>query len=235
VIAVVVAAAITAALFGAIAPRSPRIARAAHARIAALMPAPAPDRERAVAGARSAVKRWHHRRVDKGDALLRDLAPTVDLLAVAASAGCNVRLALEAVCRARDGPSTNALRAALHDTAAGGDRLADALARLPTACGEPLRPLCALLVDAERYGSPLAPALERLGADLRDRSRRRSETRVRRLPVRMLLPLVGCVLPAFALLTVAPLLLSGVRALTSHPPLPRPPTPHYLPIREAPP
>ena len=156
------------------------------------------------------------RRLDQ--ALADDLPETAELLAVAAAAGCNVRLALEAVRRARDGPAVEVIGAVLADVDVGGRRLADALGRAPTGHGEAVRPLTALLVDAERYGTPLGPALERLGDDLRQRRRRRAEERARQLPVRLLLPLVLCILPAFALLTVAPLLVSGFQALSDHPP-----------------
>jgi tight adherence protein C len=156
--------------------------------------------------------------------LRHDLPATLDLLGVAAAAGCNARLAIEAVCHARDGPSVEALRAALVDATSGGARLADALARLPDAHGDRLRPLTRVLIDAERYGTPLGPALEAAAQDARHEARRRAEERARRLPVRLLLPLVLCVLPAFALLTVAPLVVSGVRALTDQSPA-IPPTP----------
>ena len=41
----------------------------------------------------------------------------------------------------------------------------------------------------------------------------RAEEAARRVPVRLLFPLVLCVLPAFALLTVAPLLAGALRSL----------------------
>jgi len=46
----------------------------------------------------------------------------------------------------------------------------------------------------------------------RDR-RRKAEEAARRIPVKLLFPLVGCTLPAFALLTVAPLIAGAVRSL----------------------
>jgi hypothetical protein len=40
--------------------------------------------------------------------------------------------------------------------------------------------------------------------------RRRAEARARTVPVRLCFPLVACILPAFALLTVAPAVLAGL-------------------------
>ena len=161
------------------------------------------------------------------DRLADSVPDVVDLLAVAAAAGCNVRLAIEAVAHALrdDAPAARSLERALRAATSGGMRLADAITSVPfdhpdirgsPLAADALRPVCLLLADAERYGTPLAPALERVGDQLRAERRRRAETRARRLPVRLLLPLVCCILPAFALLTVAPLLVSGVQALTTH-------------------
>ena len=62
---------------------------------------------------------------------------------------------------------------------------------------------------ADRTGAPVAPALERLAAEERTQLRRRAEARARKVPVRLLFPLVFLVLPAFGLLTVVPALLAG--------------------------
>jgi tight adherence protein C len=59
----------------------------------------------------------------------------------------------------------------------------------------------------------LGPALERLGAELKLDRRRRAEEEARRVPVRLLGPLVACILPAFGLLTVVPLLAASLKAL----------------------
>jgi tight adherence protein C len=52
-----------------------------------------------------------------------------------------------------------------------------------------------------------------LATDVRADRRRRAEEAARRVPVKLLFPLVLCVLPAFALLTVAPLLAGALGSL----------------------
>ena len=94
-----------------------------------------------------------------------------------------------------------------------GRRLAEALDELPRRAGEPVRPLVAALVASERYGAPLSAGLERLADEVRRDRRRKAEEAARRIPVKLLFPLVGCTLPAFALLTVAPLIAGAVRSL----------------------
>jgi tight adherence protein C len=74
-----------------------------------------------------------------------------------------------------------------------------------------LRPLTEALRTSSRLGSPAAPALARLAIDARADARRRAEARARTVPVRLCFPLVACILPAFALLTVVPVVLGGLR------------------------
>ena len=122
-----------------------------------------------------------------------------------------MRQALDGVARHSDGPLAAELRRIGYEVARG-RRLADALDDLPPR-GEALRPLVAALVAADRYGAPLGPGLERLADDVRATCRRRAEELARRVPVKLLFPLVTCILPAFALLTVAPLIASALRSL----------------------
>ncbi|MBA3267134.1 MAG: type II secretion system F family protein, partial [Acidimicrobiia bacterium] len=84
---------------------------------------------------------------------------------------------------------------------------------LPSRTGEAVRPLVAALVASERYGAPLVASLERLADEVRRDRRRRAEEAARKVPVKLLFPLVTCTLPAFGLLTVAPLIASAVRSL----------------------
>ena len=94
-----------------------------------------------------------------------------------------------------------------------GEPLADALGRLAD-LGPAVRPLAAALVAAERDGAAIGDRLERLALDARLGHRRRAEEAARRLPVQLLFPLVGCVLPAFGLLTVVPLLAASMPHLS---------------------
>lgn len=137
--------------------------------------------------------------------VIEELPEAVDLLRLAVSSGLNVHLAVAAVGERLGGPVGLGLAGAVqrvHD----GTRLADALEPLPESVGEPVRPLVRVLIDGDRYGIELEPALAQLAADSRLLRRRRAEEHARRLPLRLLLPLVACILPAFILLTLAPVL-----------------------------
>ena len=141
-----------------------------------------------------------------------DLPDVVDLLVLAVGAGLTVRLAVAAVARRSPGPLGAELARAGRDADLG-RRLADSLDDIPERACEATRPLGAALIASERYGAPLGASLERLSHEVRADRRRRAEEAARKVPVKLLFPLVSCTLPAFGLLTVAPLIASAVRSL----------------------
>jgi tight adherence protein C len=145
------------------------------------------------------------------DAVLAELPDVVDLLLTAVSAGLSVTAAVEVVAGVADGPVSGALG----ETVAPGWRAdtVSGLETIPDRLGEPVRPLVRVLVDGLRHGAPVTAGLERLSRDGRAERRRRGEVRARRTSVRLVFPLVVCLLPAFALLTVVPALVASLDVL----------------------
>lgn len=147
--------------------------------------------------------------------VLDELPDVVDLLRAAVAGGASVPLALAAVDRHGRGPVSEALRGAHRSASRGAGRLADQLEDVAHQLGDHSRPLLRALAAAERDGTPLGPALELVGRDLRSLRRRRVEGAIRRLPVQLVFPLVACTLPACVLLTVVPLAGASLTHLTN--------------------
>ena len=153
------------------------------------------------------ARRREQRRGD--DALRRELATVVDLVGVALAAGRNPYLAVELGARWSPPLVASALDGVVSACRVGQSfdgALCDLGHRSPR-----LLPLTTSLRTTARLGSPAAPALARVAAEGRADLRRRAEARARTVPVRLCFPLVGCILPAFALLTIAPVVLGGLR------------------------
>lgn len=134
-----------------------------------------------------------------------DLIMVLDLLRLALSAGHTLHTALGAVTTAMPGagPVSEAVAAAARSIDAG-STLIEAIDEMHATLGERVGPLATTLTMSLGSGSQLGPALGRLAEQERRRARRGAEQRVRRLPVLMLGPLVGLILPAFVLLTIVP-------------------------------
>lgn len=140
------------------------------------------------------------------------LPDAVDLLLLCAGAGLSLPLALPLVAQRAPEPVGSALRDVEASVLAGGRR-ADALQVHLGSLGDPAASLAHVLVDHLRHGVALGPGLERAALELRISRRRRAEEAARRLPVRLLAPLLTCILPAFVLLTVVPLVVAALRSL----------------------
>jgi hypothetical protein len=148
-------------------------------------------------------------RVD--EAMVRELPVAIDLLGVAVGAGCTPYLAVEAAARWAPPTVAGSLDTVVRACGLGVgfvDAWRDAAVRDPQ-----LAPLADALSAGDRTGAPVGPALARLATEERAAARRRVESQARRVPVRLLVPLVFLVLPAFVLLTVVPGLAAGLARL----------------------
>ena len=163
---------------------------------------------------RPARRRHARRRRERAAAaVVPDLA---ELLRIGVAAGLTPVMALEQLADLAPPPGRQAARAVL-DAAGHGRPLADALGSLVAHLGPTARPLADALAATDRYGVALEPALEGAVAELRRQRRTAAAAAARRLPVSLSFPLVGCVLPAFALLTLAPLVAGAFGSLRAPP------------------
>jgi pilus assembly protein TadC len=131
-----------------------------------------------------------------------DLPHVVGLLASALRAGAATGEAVGVVCEALPG--------------AAGDRLAPVAARLALgvdpirvweqlAADDALGPLGRALARAQATGAPVVRSVERLAEDLAAGARAEVEDRARAVGVKAALPLGLCLLPAFVLIGIVPL------------------------------
>ena len=152
------------------------------------------------------------------DRLVRDraeaLAPTIDLMAMTIGAGGTPADGVSLV--AERGPVV--VRAAFGgvlDAQRRGDVLIDALPLLLPSeqLGPDYHPLVSALTANEHGGAPVGALLQRL-AEEADRARRQTvELALAQLPVRLLVPLVCCQLPAAIVGAVVPLTIVALRHL----------------------
>jgi Flp pilus assembly protein TadB len=159
--------------------------------------------------ARDVRRRRSARRADA--AVARELPVALDLLGVALDAGCTPFLAVETAARWGP-PHVAASCTGIRRACALGTPFETALEHAVTVAPR-LRPVADALLVSDRLGAPVAPALARLASEERTSLRRRAETHARKVPVRLLFPLVFLVLPAFVLLTVVPGLAAGLADL----------------------
>jgi tight adherence protein C len=162
---------------------------------------------------------WHlpmlglQRRARERESEIRAALPdALDLLAACALAGMGIDRALRTVAPDVAGPLGLALRETLRALDAGMHRHAAYRVLVERAPVPEIRSLVRALERAERYGTSIAVTLVSQAREMRSRRRAAVEEAARAAPVKMLFPLVVCFLPAFILLTVAPVVLTALRS-----------------------
>lgn len=165
---------------------------------------------------------WRHRQrpeVRRREAN-RDIGLITDLLGITLSSGCNLLRGFEILVQALKGTRFDSrhdelihqIETVLREVSVG-KSAEDALREYGRRCGGDTSRLVGALVASERHGSPIAHSLEQISFEMRLRQQREVEQRAKRASVALAFPLAGCVLPAFALLTVVPLLAGSLGSL----------------------
>ncbi len=142
------------------------------------------------------------RQVRRRERLQADLPVAVDLLAACLAAGSSLESALPKVSEAIGGP-------AAEEFALIEQRLALGLSpeRVWNQEGTPtaLAPFCRAMLRSHESGAPVRMVLQRLSKDLRDQQVADLEARAKSVEVRAAAPLGLCLLPAFVVLGIVPM------------------------------
>lgn len=166
---------------------------------------------------------WMDRIIDRAvaDAHSDPLTDLIDRVCVSLRAGRTVAQACETIDQSGT-PRTSRLAADIAGRVRAGQPLDEALEPLGVHHGLAGRMFADVLVGAERDGLPVVPLVTRIALEVRTERQHRIDVAVRQLPSKLAIPLVLCVLPAFLLITLVPLVVSSLGALTIRLPLSSP-------------
>jgi tight adherence protein C len=67
------------------------------------------------------------------------------------------------------------------------------------------------LIQAERFGTGVAKTLRQLALTMRDKQSQRAEKAVQEMPVKLLLPLIFCIMPVTFMIIFGPIILQFFR------------------------
>lgn len=147
------------------------------------------------------------------EAMASTLPDAIDLMVICAESGLGLDVAL-----ARSGrelaPAAPALAAELAVTATELNLLpnrADAFANLARRVPLPtIQALADMLVQTERFGTPLAQALRMLAAEYRTGRLMRAEEKAARLPAMMTVPMIAFILPPLFVVLIGPAVINAM-------------------------
>jgi tight adherence protein B len=157
-------------------------------------------------------RRWVQRLTVSAARVDSDVPDFVDVVSVYLRSGQPPALAFLQASDTAPGTIGVAARA-VAERVHNGERFMDVLTSLRSAFGLHAQPMIDALIDTERDGLAPRELFDRLATDAHAQRRRDADMRIRALPVRLTLPLVGCILPAYVLLAVVPLLASQLSSV----------------------
>ena len=145
------------------------------------------------------------------------LPDTLDQITVCVEAGLGLEGAMARTARTGTGPLAEELVRTLQDVQLGVPRQ-DAMRALGDRNGvTELRQFVQAIVQADAYGVPIARVLRIHSNELRDKRRQEAEERAMKISIKMLFPLVTCILPTVFIVMVGPAIFQIVDAISNPP------------------
>ena len=137
-------------------------------------------------------------------AITNSLPDTLDQLTICVEAGLGFDAAMARISKSGEGPLAQELGRLLQDFRVGvprGEALDALLARTDV---PELRQFVHAVIQAETYGVPVSRVLRAQATEQREKRRFRAEERAMKLPVKVIFPLVFCILPVLFIVVISP-------------------------------
>ena len=152
---------------------------------------------------------------DRTASMQRTLPDALDLLVISVEAGLGFDSALAQVARNTDGPLANEFARVLQEMQIGLGR-SNALRALGERSTLPdLRSFASAMVQAEAFGIPIGQVLRVQSDEIRVKRRQRAEEQAQKVPVKILLPLMACILPCLFIVVIGPAVIGLMGAFGS--------------------
>ena len=149
---------------------------------------------------------------DRADKLQRALPDAIDLLTISVESGLGFDAACAQVARNTDGPLADEFARMLQEMQIGRGR-SDALRSLGDRTNLPdLRSFVSAMVQADAFGIPVGQVLRVQSSEIRVKRRQWAEEAAQKVPVKILVPLIFCILPCLFIAVLGP---AGIQIMES--------------------
>jgi tight adherence protein C len=141
---------------------------------------------------------------NRTEAMRRSMPDALDVLTISVEAGLAFDAALAQVARNTDGPLAEEFFRVLQEMQLGTGRI-DAMRALTERTNLPeLKGFVTAMVQADSFGIPVANVLRVQSQEMRVRRSQRAEEIAQRIPVKILFPLIFCILPVLLTVILGP-------------------------------
>jgi tight adherence protein C len=146
----------------------------------------------------------YQRAHERAERLERDLPDAIDLLTISVESGLGFDAAVQQVARNTEGPLADEFSRVLREMQIGQGR-ADALRGLAERTEvDDVKSFVTAMVQADSFGIPIANVLRIQSSEIRMKRRQRAEEQAQKVPVKITVPLIFCILPCLFIAVMGP-------------------------------
>jgi tight adherence protein C len=141
---------------------------------------------------------------DRSKQIQRELPDAIDLMTISVESGLAFDAAVQQVARNTQGPLAEEFSRVLREMQIGQGR-ADALRGLAERTEvDDLKSFVTSMVQADSFGIPIANVLRIQSSEMRTKRRQRAEEKAQKVPVKITVPLIFCILPCLFIAVMGP-------------------------------
>ncbi len=141
-----------------------------------------------------------------------ELPDTLDQMTIAVEAGLGFEAAMQRAAKNGAGPLAEELTRTLQDMQLGQSRRDAYMALADRTTVSELRRFLRAVIQADIYGIAIADVLRTQAAEMRVKRRQRAEEKAMKIPVKVIFPLMLCILPALFIVILGPAAIQAMKA-----------------------
>jgi tight adherence protein C len=141
---------------------------------------------------------------DRSKQMQRDLPDAIDLMTISVESGLAFDAAVQQVARNTDGPLADEFSRVLREMQIGQGRAQALRALADRTEVDDVRSFVTAMVQADSFGIPIANVLRIQSSEIRMKRRQRAEEQAQKVPVKITVPLIFCILPCLFIAVMGP-------------------------------
>jgi tight adherence protein C len=141
---------------------------------------------------------------DRSNRMRRELPDAIDLMTISVESGLAFDAAVQQVAKNTEGPLADEFSRVLREMQIGKGR-ADALRSLADRTNvDDVKSFVTAMVQADSFGIPIAAVLRIQSSEMRTKRRQQAEEKAQKVPVKITVPLIFCILPCLFIAVMGP-------------------------------
>ena len=141
---------------------------------------------------------------DRSKRMQRDLPDAIDLMTISVESGLAFDAAVQQVARNTEGPLADEFSRVLREMQIGQGRAAALRGLAERTEVDDVKSFVTAMVQADSFGIPIANVLRIQSSEIRTKRRQRAEEQAQKVPVKITVPLIFCILPTLFIAVMGP-------------------------------